>query len=73
MVLHPDHGGAPHEDSWNFRSVVGKLNFLAQNTCPDTSMAMHQCAHFCSMPMLLHEKAVINVSGTISPPPMTNA
>ena len=27
-ILHPDPNGAPREDVWNFRSVIGKLNFL---------------------------------------------
>ena len=34
-ILHPDPNGAPREDSWNFCSIIGKLNFLAQNTRPD--------------------------------------
>jgi len=31
-ILHPDPNGAPRQESWNFRSVIGKLNFLAQQT-----------------------------------------
>ena len=58
-ILHPDPNGAPREDARNFRSVIGKLNFLAQNTRPEISMAVHQCARFCSKPTKLHEIAVI--------------
>jgi hypothetical protein len=38
--------------------VIGKLNFLAQNTRPDISFAVHQCARFSSKPTALHELAV---------------
>jgi hypothetical protein len=27
-VLHPDHDGHPREESWNYHSIIGKLNFL---------------------------------------------
>jgi hypothetical protein len=43
-VLHPDHDSAPREETWNYRSIIGKLNFLAQMTRPDISMAVHNCA-----------------------------
>ena len=43
---------------WNYRSVIGKLNFLAQNTRPDISFAVHQCARFVQSPRKSHEEAV---------------
>ena len=58
QVLHPDTNGPPRREKWNYRSVIGKLNFLAQNTRPDISMAVHNCARFCSKPTQLHEMAV---------------
>jgi hypothetical protein len=57
-ILHPDTSGSPRQDSWNYRSVIGKLNFLVQNTCPDISFAVHQCARFHSKPTALHELAM---------------
>lgn len=57
-ILYPDKDGIPRQDSWNFRSVIGKLNFIAQNTRPDISFAMHQCARYSSAPTALHELAV---------------
>lgn len=48
----------PMQATWNYRSVIGKLNFLAANTRPDIAMAVHQCARFSSSPHLEHEKAV---------------
>jgi hypothetical protein len=57
-VLHPDTNGLPRLEHWNYRSIIGKLNFLAQMTRPDISMAVHNCAHFSSNPTALHEQAV---------------
>jgi hypothetical protein len=57
-ILHPDPNRSPRQDSWNYRSVIGKLNFLAQNTRPDISFSVHQCARFCTRPTALHELAV---------------
>lgn len=60
-VLHPDTSGAPRKDAWNYRSVIGKLNFLAQNTRPDISFAVHQCTRFCTKPTALHELAIKHI------------
>jgi len=57
-ILHPDRQGHPREDTWNYRSVIGKLNYLAQNTRPDISFAVHQCARYSNSPTALHELAV---------------
>jgi len=57
-VLHSDPTKTPRQELWNYRSVLGKLNFLAQNTRPDLSFAVHQCARFCTNPTALHELAL---------------
>jgi len=57
-VLHPDHGGYGRTETWNYRSVIGKLNYLAQMTRPAISMAVHNCACFSIHPTYLHEQAV---------------
>jgi Na+-transporting NADH:ubiquinone oxidoreductase subunit NqrF len=43
---------------WNYHSVIGKLAFLAQNTRPNISFAVHQCAPFVQAPRKSHEEAV---------------
>jgi hypothetical protein len=54
----------PHLDTpafteiWNYRSVIGKLNFFAQNTRPDIAFAVHQCARFYSNPHANHSIAI---------------
>jgi len=57
-VLHADKDGAPRHESWNYRSMIGKLNYIANNTRPDINMAVHQCAHFCVNPRAIHKLAV---------------
>ena len=61
QILHPDPEGADRQEKWSYRSVIGKLNYLAMNTRPDISFAVHQCAKFCTNPKLLHEKAVKHI------------
>ncbi len=60
-ILHHDKDGPEWIDKWNYRSLIGKLNYLANNTCPDISMAVHQCAHYCSNPKALHDLAVKHI------------
>jgi hypothetical protein len=57
-VLHPDREGHARVEAWNYRSVLGKLNYLAQMTRPDISMAVHNCARYTTAPTYLHEQAV---------------
>jgi hypothetical protein len=45
-ILHSNPSNTPWQDPWNYRSILGKLNFLAQNTRPDIRFAVHQCAPF---------------------------
>ncbi len=39
-----------HDKSFNYRSVIGKLNYLEKSTRPDISYATHQCARFVEAP-----------------------
>ena len=32
QVLQPNSSAAPFDATWNYQSLIGKLNFLAQNT-----------------------------------------
>lgn len=61
-ILYSDTNGVPRQESWNYRSVIGKLNYLAQNSRPDISYAVHQCARFCTRPTALHEFAVKRIA-----------
>jgi hypothetical protein len=57
-ILHPATEGLARQESWNYSSVIGQLNYLAQNSRPDISLAVHQCERFSKEPKALHEKAV---------------
>ena len=53
------HSQSPNFDgSFNYRSVIGKLNYLEKATRSDISFAVHQCARFVSDPKKEHGEAV---------------
>ena len=56
--LHEHTNGAPREEKWSYRSVIGMLTYLARNTRPDLEYAVHQCARFQLNPMKAHENAI---------------
>jgi histone deacetylase 1/2 len=47
-----------HNEKWQYRSVIGKLNFLEKSSRPDIAYAVHNCARFSSDPKTTHSKAV---------------
>ena len=57
-LLHKDSKGAPQTFTWNFRSIVEMLNYIANCTRGDISFAMHQCVRFCNDPKRSHETAI---------------
>jgi hypothetical protein len=48
----------PATGAFNYRSVVGMLIFICNNTRLDCAMAVHQCARFSSNPKRTHEQAL---------------
>jgi len=58
-ILRSDRHLLEHQASWEYRSVIRKLNFLEKSTRPDISYAVHQCAHFSIDPRLSHTEAVL--------------
>jgi hypothetical protein len=56
--MHPFHKSKPHNEEWNYRSVVGKLNYLEKSSGPDLACSVHQCARFAACPKLEHTKAI---------------
>jgi hypothetical protein len=57
-ILHPDKEGLARQESWKYTSVIGQLNYLAQNSRLDISFTVHQCARLSKEPKALHEKSV---------------
>jgi hypothetical protein len=56
LGLDPD--GTPMTETWNYRSIVGMLQYLAGNTRPDISYAVSQVARFSNAPKKSHATAV---------------
>ena len=57
-ILHKDENGSERKQSWNYRSAIGMLNYLAASTRPDILFAVHQCVRFAANPKLSHERAL---------------
>ena len=57
-VLSKDEDGESRLEHWNYRSVIGMLNYLVNCSHPELSFAVHQCARFCNDPKRCHEQAV---------------
>jgi hypothetical protein len=58
-----DHHGAAFEEEWQYRSIIGKLNFLKKSTRPDLAYSMHQCARISSDPRASHAAVVKRIVG----------
>jgi hypothetical protein len=58
-ILH-HHEDSPEFDGldFNYRSVLGMLNYVGNNTRPDCALAIHQCARFSHKPRAAHAQAV---------------
>lgn len=48
----------PFDGSFNYRSVIGKLNYLEKGTRSDISYIVHQCARFTTDPKKEHAQAL---------------
>jgi hypothetical protein len=57
-ILHRHVDSAPFDESFNYRSVIGMINYLDAGSRSDIAYAVHQCARFCSCPKVEHGKAV---------------
>eukprot|EP00978_Attheya_sp_CCMP212_P036392 scaffold164691_cov35-Attheya_sp.AAC.2 len=60
-VLNKDVNGKPFNEKWNYRSVVGKLNFLEKSTRPDLAYSVHQCSRFSIDPKESHAQAIKHI------------
>ena len=44
--LHKDKNDTPRKQNWNYRSIVGMINYLTAMTLPYILFSVHQCARF---------------------------
>ena len=52
----------PFDNSFNYRSAVGMLQYLGQNTRPDLSYAITSCARYCNDPRKPHGVAIKRIA-----------
>jgi len=48
----------PFDQSFHYRSLIGKLNYLEKGTRSDISYITHQCARYTENPIEIHAKAI---------------
>ena len=58
LQLHAFREDPPFDQRFDYRSAVGKLNYLAQTTRPDIMYATHQVAKYSSDPRKTHGEAI---------------
>ena len=56
-----NEGAQERNNNFNYRSLIGSLNFLTNSTRPKAQFTVHQCARFNAYPKLLHDQAVKRV------------
>jgi hypothetical protein len=61
VILQRDLDGAAFDEHWDYRSAIGKLNFLEKSTRPDIAYAVHQCARFAANPRKSHAHAIQHI------------
>jgi len=59
------------DKSFNYRSVIGKLNYYEKCTRPDISYQTHQCAHFVESTKVEHGEAIRWIGRSYAVPEMT--
>lgn len=60
-VLHKDVGGHARQLRWDYRSIMGMLNWLARSSRPDILFAVSQAGRFMAYPKKCHEDAVMRI------------
>jgi hypothetical protein len=61
VILQRDPDGEAHNEQWNYRSIIGKLNYLEKSSRPDLAYAVHNCARFSHDPKVQHSQAVKHI------------
>jgi Reverse transcriptase (RNA-dependent DNA polymerase) len=57
-ILNAYASSESHSEPWQYRSVIGKINYLEKSTRPDIAYAVHQGARFSEHPKVEHSAAV---------------
>ena len=57
-ILKANAAGKPFDNSFHYRSIIGKLNYLEKGSRSDISYITHQCARYTEQPMDNHARAI---------------
>ena len=57
-LLKRDEAGQNFDNSFHYRSIIGKLHYLEKGTRSDIAYITHQCARFAENPKESHAKAI---------------
>ena len=58
IILTRHDEDVPHDESFNYRTVLGKFCYLDRGSLPDIFYISHQCARFASDPKKKHASAL---------------
>jgi hypothetical protein len=61
VILNKDEDGEHHDAEWNYRAIIGKLNFLEKSTRGELGYSVHQAARFSQSPRKSHTEAVLRI------------
>ena len=61
LRLHAFRDSPKFQGNFNYRSAVGKLNYLGQTTRPDIMYAVHQVAKYSADPRQEHGEAIVYI------------
>ena len=57
-ILHAHKNSKPFDESFHYRSIIGKIGYLEKGSRIDIAYINHQCARFCSDPKREHGAAI---------------
>ena len=57
-ILTRHHSSKDHDQSFNYRSILGKLGYLEKGSRPEIAYIVHQCARFSIHPKIEHARAI---------------
>jgi hypothetical protein len=58
QILRKHADSRDFDKSFDYRSVIGKMNYLEKGSRSDIAYAVHQCARFSAFPKMEHGKAI---------------
>jgi hypothetical protein len=60
--IHVDQDGPAFNESWQYDSVIGMMMYLANNTRPNITYAVHQAARFTHHPLQAHAVGIKKIA-----------